>query len=55
MLSVSLRNKGYEFTIKVGAYRCESQSNAKTMLKAFKNKYKLEEYEVVRPIFKPNG
>ena len=25
------------------------------MLKAFKNKYKLEEYEVVRPMFDPNG
>lgn len=25
------------------------------MLKAFKNKYKLEEYEVMRPMFDPNG
>ena len=25
------------------------------MLKAFKNKYNLEEYEVVRPMFDPNG
>ena len=25
------------------------------MVKAFKNKYKLEEYEVVRPMFNPNG
>ena len=25
------------------------------MLKAFENKYKLEEYKVVRPMFDPNG
>ncbi len=25
------------------------------MLKAFENKFKLEEYDVVRPMFDPNG
>ena len=55
VLSASLRKKGYEFPMKVGAYSCESRSDAKKMLKEFENKYKLEEYEVVRPIFNPNG
>ena len=41
--------------MKVGAYSCKSQSNAKNMLKAFENKYKLKQYEVVRPMFYPNG
>ena len=55
VLSASLRKKGYEFPIKVGAYSCESQSYAKNILKAFEKKYRLEEYEVVRPMFDPNG
>ena len=55
VLSTSLRKKGYEFPIWVGSYSCESWSDAKNMLKAFENKYKLEEYEVVRPMFDPNG
>ena len=37
-LSASLRKKGYEFPIKVGAYSCESRSDAKNILKAFENK-----------------
>ena len=55
VLGASLRKKGYEFPIKVGAYSCETRSDAKNILKAFENKYKLEEYEVVRPTFDPNG
>ena len=55
MLNVSLWKKGYEFPIKVGAYSCEARSDAKNILKAFQRKYKLEEYEVVRPMFDPNG
>ena len=55
MLSASLRKKGYAFPMKVGAYSCKSQFDAKNILKAFENKYKLEEYEVVRPMFNPNG
>ena len=55
VLRTSLRKKGYEFSMKVGAYNCESQFDAKNVLKAFEKKYKLEEYEVVRPIFDPNG
>ena len=55
MLSRSLKRKGYEFPMKVGAYSCESHSNAKNMLKAFEMKYKLEAYEVVRPMFDLNG
>ena len=55
VLSANLRKKGYEFPIKVGAYSCESWSDAKNILKAFENKYRLEEYEVVRPMFDPNG
>ena len=55
MLSGSLNKKGYEFPMKVGAYSSESHSNAKDMLKAFEMKYKLEAYEVVRPMFDPNG
>ena len=33
VLSRSLKKKGYEFHMKVGAYSCESHSNAKNMLK----------------------
>ena len=55
VLSVSLRKKGYEFPMKVGAYSCETRSDVKNILKAFERKYKLEEYEVVRPTFDPNG
>ena len=54
MLSANLRKKGYEFPVKVGAYSCESRSDAKNMLKAFE-KYKLQEYGVLRPMFDPNG
>ena len=54
VLSRSLKKKGYEFPMKVGVYSCESQSNAKNMLKAFEMKYKLEAYEVIRPMFNPN-
>lgn len=55
VLSASLRKKEYEFPIKVGAYSCESRLDAKNMLKAFEEKYKLQEYEVLRPMFDPNG
>ncbi len=55
VLSASLRKKRYEFPIKVGAYSCETRSDAKNILKAFESKYKLGEYEVVRPLFDPNG
>ena len=55
MLSGSLKKKGYEFPMKVGTYSCDSKSNAKNMLKAFEMKYKLEAYEVIRPMFDPNG
>ena len=54
MLSASLQKKGYEFPIKVGAYSYETRSDAKNILKAFESKYKLEECEVVRPMFDPN-
>ncbi len=55
MLSESLKKKGYEFPMKVGAYSYESHFDVKNMIKVFKTKYKLEEYEVVRPMFDPNG
>ena len=55
VLSGSLKKKGYEFPMKVGAYSSESHSNAKDMLKAVEMKYKLEAYEVMRPMFNPNG
>lgn len=55
VLSASLKKKGYEFPIKVRAYSCETISDAKNILKAFESKYKLEEYEAVRPLFDPNG
>ena len=55
MLCASLQKKGYEFPIKVRAYSCEARPDAKNILKAFERKYKLEEYEVVRPMFDPNG
>ena len=55
VLSRILKKKGYEFLMKVGAYSCESRSDAKNMLKAFEMKYKLEAYEVIRPMFDLNG
>ena len=55
MLSERLKKKGYEFPMKVGAFSCESQSDEKNMLKTFEMKYNLEMYEVVRPMFDPNG
>ena len=55
VLSASLWKKRYEFPIRVGAYSCEARPDAKNILKAFESKYKLEEYEVVRPMFDPNG
>lgn len=55
MLSRSLKKNGYEFPMKVGAFICESHSDAKNMLKVFKIKYKLEMYEVLRPLFDLNG
>ena len=54
MLSGSLKKKGYELPMKVEAFSCESQSNAKNMLKVFEMKYKLEMYEVLRPMFDLN-
>jgi hypothetical protein len=54
MLSVGLRKKGYEFPIKVRAYNCESRSDAKNLVKAFEGMYKLQEYEVLMPMFDPN-
>ena len=41
--------------MKVGGFSCESHFDAKNMLKAFKMKYRLEIYEVLSPIFDPNG
>ena len=55
MLSGSLKKKGCEFPMKVGAYSCESHSDVNNMLKAFEMKYKLETYEVIRPMFDRNG
>lgn len=54
MLSGSLKKKGYEFPMKMGAFSCESHSDAKNMLKMFEMKYKLEMYEVLRPMFDLN-
>ena len=55
LLSGSLKKKRYEFPLKVEAFSCESRSNAKNMLKVFEMKYKLEIYEVLRPMFDPKG
>ena len=55
VLSGSLKKKGYELPMMVGAYSCNSHSDVKNMLKAFEMKYKLEAYEVIRPMFNPNG
>ncbi len=38
VLSASLRKKGYEFVIKVGAYSRETRSDVKNILKSFKKK-----------------
>ena len=55
VLSGSLKKKDYKFPIKVVAFNCESHSNAKNILKVFEMKYNLEMYEVLRPMFDPNG
>ena len=55
VLSKTLKKKGYEFPMKVGAHSCESHLDAKSMLKVFEMKYKLEAYEVLRPMFNLNG
>ena len=55
LLSASLRKKGYEFPMQVGAFSCESRLDAKNMLKMFETRYSLEMYEVVRPMFDPRG
>lgn len=55
VLSAGLRKKGYEFPIKVVAYSCESRLDAKNMVKEFETRYKLQEYDVLRPMFDPNG
>ena len=55
LLSASLKKKGYEFPMQVGAFSCESRSDAKNMLKTFETRYSLEMYEVVRPMFDPRG
>ena len=55
VLRKSLKKKGYECPMEVGAYSCESCFDAKNMLKAFEMKYKLEAYAIVRLMFDPNG
>ena len=54
-MSMSLRKKGYEFPMKVGAFNYESQSDAKNVLKRVETRYHLKMYEVVRPMFDPKG
>ena len=55
LLSASLREKVYEFPMKVGAFSCESYSDVKNMLKTFETRYSLEMYKVVRPMFDARG
>lgn len=39
--------------MKVGAFSCDSKSEAKNMIKEFEKKYKLDMYEDLRPMFDP--
>lgn len=55
ILSRSLKKKGYEFPMKVGAFNYDTQSDTKNMMKVFEKKYKLDMYEVLRPMFDLNG
>lgn len=55
VLSKSLKKKGYEFPMKLGDFSYDTHSDAKNMLKVFEMKYKLDMYEVLRPMFDPNG
>ena len=41
VLSRSLKKKGYEFPMKVGAFSCESCSYAMNMLETFEMKHKV--------------
>lgn len=41
--------------MKVGAFNCETHSNAKNMLRVFEMKYKSEMNEFLRPMFDLNG
>ena len=47
--------KGYKFPMKVGAFSYDSHYDAKNILKAFEKKYQLDMFEVLRPMFNPNG
>lgn len=40
--------------MKVGAFNCDTRSDAKNMMKVFKKKHKLDMYEALRPMFDPN-
>ena len=51
----SLKKKGCELPMKVGAFSYESQSDMKNMLKTFEMRYHLEMYEMDRPMFDPKG
>ena len=55
ILSEILKKKGYEFPMKVGAFSYNTRSDAKNMMKVFDKKYKLDMYEVLRPMFNLNG
>ena len=55
LLSHSLRKKGYDFPIKVGAFNCDYKSEAKNMMKEFEKKYKIDMYEELRPMFDSYG
>lgn len=41
--------------MKVEAFSYDTWSDAKNMMKVFEKKYKLDMYEVLRPMFNPNG
>ena len=41
LLSTSLKKKGYEFPMQVGAFSYESRSDMKNMLKTFETRYSL--------------
>ena len=55
VLSEILKMKGYKFVMKLGTFSYESHYDANNMLKVLGMKYKLEMYEVLMPMFDPNG
>lgn len=48
-LCSAVKKAGIPSPVVVGSYSCASRFDAKNLIKAFERKYKLKDYEVIRP------